>query len=106
MHIHLTNNYTGDDIIEGVQIAVNEIKILERLRWDPTINIILGVCREHGEECSLAFLSQFQADTLLGCLKKRMKLCTWHTRYVKMLFISLMRLIAIIGDCYWGFNIQ
>lgn len=54
-----------------MQIVVDEIKISERLCWDPTIN---GVRREHGKEHSLASLSQFQSDKLLDYLK--MKLCT------------------------------
>ncbi|KAG6907021.1 hypothetical protein DXG01_010890 [Tephrocybe rancida] len=53
----------------GMVMQVDEIKIQERLRWDPCSNMILGVCREHGHQCALEFRTIFQADTLLECLK-------------------------------------
>ncbi len=52
-------------------MPVDELKISERLRWDPRTNMILGVCREHGGKCALEYRSQFQADTLLERLKDK-----------------------------------
>ena len=77
---NLSACYPSDDesmsqisgVVEGMQISVDELKISERLRWDPISNNILGVCREHGHrECSLVFQSQSQADALLECLKDK-----------------------------------
>lgn len=57
-------------VIKGMTLQIDEIKIQERLRWDPKSNQILGVCREHGSQCSLEFRSMHQADDLLDCLQK------------------------------------
>jgi len=59
-----------EGIIKGMTIQVDEMKIQERLRWDPRSNMILGVCREHGDKCALEFRSEVQADILLDCLQK------------------------------------
>lgn len=58
-------------VVEGLTIQVDEMKIQERLRWDPRSNMILGVCREHGHRCTLEFRSETQADILLDCLQKK-----------------------------------
>lgn len=54
-------------------LQVDEIKIQERLRWDPTSNQILGVCREHTSDrehpLSLEFCAMHQADALLTGLQ-------------------------------------
>ncbi|KJA13394.1 hypothetical protein HYPSUDRAFT_151636, partial [Hypholoma sublateritium FD-334 SS-4] len=55
---------------KGMTIQIDEIKVQERLRWDPKSNKILGVCREHSGQCSLDFCSMNQADELLDCLQK------------------------------------
>ena len=56
-------------VTKGVVMQVDELKIQERLRWDPTSNQILGVCREHTSDCqyplSLEFWAMHQADALL-----------------------------------------
>ena len=56
--------------IKGMTLQIDEIKIQERLHWDPKSNQILGVCREHGGQCSLEFRSMNQADELLDCLQR------------------------------------
>ncbi|KJA25111.1 hypothetical protein HYPSUDRAFT_135245 [Hypholoma sublateritium FD-334 SS-4] len=61
---------TTASAIKGMTLQIDEIKIQERLRWDPKSNQILGVCREHGGQCSLEFRSMHQADDLLDCLQK------------------------------------
>ncbi|KAG6836745.1 hypothetical protein H0H93_003969, partial [Arthromyces matolae] len=53
----------------GMTIQVDEIKIQERLRWDPSSNLILGVCREHGSQCALEFRTIHQADVVQECLR-------------------------------------
>jgi hypothetical protein len=60
--------------IQGMTMAVDELKIQERLRWDPHSNHILGVCREHGGRLgasALEFRSIIQADTVLTGLKDK-----------------------------------
>lgn len=56
--------------ILGVSIQIDEIKIQERLRWEPSSNRILGVCQEHGGRYSgfLEFHAIYQADNLLKLL--------------------------------------
>ncbi|KAF8165814.1 hypothetical protein B0H34DRAFT_787178 [Crassisporium funariophilum] len=79
LNANLSICYPSDDardtscsgVIEGAQMPVDELKISERLRWDPRTNMILGVCREHGKQTALEYRSQFQADTLLKCLKNK-----------------------------------
>jgi len=53
-----------------MSIQIDEIKVQERLRWDPRTNHILGVCREHGSTCALEFRSIVQADAVADCLHK------------------------------------
>lgn len=45
-------------------ILVDEIKLEERFRWDPGSNMILGVCQEHGNLCSLEFRSREEVHVL------------------------------------------
>lgn len=45
-------------------ILVDEIKLEERFQWDPGSNMILGVCREHGNLCSLEFRSREEVHVL------------------------------------------
>jgi len=44
---------------------VDEIKVEERLRWDPVTNRILGLCREHTQHLSLDFCSFDDAKATL-----------------------------------------
>jgi hypothetical protein len=60
--------------IQGMLIAVDELKVQERLQWDPRSNHILGVCREHGSHLgasALEFQSIIQADAMLTGLKDK-----------------------------------
>lgn len=60
--------------IQGMTMAVDEMKVQERLRWDPRSNHILGVCREHGGclgTSALEFRSIVQADAVLTGLKDK-----------------------------------
>lgn len=67
-----THTLTGRRV-KGMTMQVDELKIQERLRWDPTSNEILGVCREHTSNrehpLSLEFRSLHQADALLAGLQ-------------------------------------
>ena len=60
-------------VTKGMVMQVDELKIQERLHWDPIFNQILGVCREHTSDCqyplSLEFRAMHQADTLLSGLQ-------------------------------------
>jgi hypothetical protein len=67
-----TSTINCSQVIKGMTMQTDEIKLQERLRWDPRTNQILGVCREHSTgRCSLDFLSTHQADALLECLKSK-----------------------------------
>lgn len=56
----------------GMTMPIDEIKIQERLRWDSVTNMILGVYREHGHQCSLEFCTIVQADVLQEYLGKKL----------------------------------
>ncbi|KAF8153671.1 hypothetical protein BJ912DRAFT_476922, partial [Pholiota molesta] len=61
----------------GMSIQFDELKVQERLRWDPRTNNILGVCREHGKVCALQFCSINQAESIaLALREKRIHLAT------------------------------
>lgn len=49
----------------GMTMPIDEIKLEERLRWDPHSNMIIGICREHGHECVLEFCSMTQAEDVV-----------------------------------------
>ncbi|KAI0042726.1 hypothetical protein FA95DRAFT_1682348 [Auriscalpium vulgare] len=55
--------------VTGLTILTDEIKVQERLRWDCPTNTILGICREHGQDCILKFHSIREADNLLESLQ-------------------------------------
>ena len=61
-------------VIQGMSMSVDELKVQERLQWDPLSNHILGVCREHGSclgASALEFRSIIQADAVLTGLKDK-----------------------------------
>ncbi|KAG6894559.1 hypothetical protein C0992_005594 [Termitomyces sp. T32_za158] len=65
--------------ITGMTMQVDEIKIQERLRWDPCTNMILGICREHGQKCVLEFRTITQAEEIQRLLiSKHVHLATEH----------------------------
>jgi hypothetical protein len=41
----------------GYVLMIDEIKVEERLRWDPSSNKILGLCREHTQKIGVEFCS-------------------------------------------------
>lgn len=59
------------DVILGISILADEIKVEERLRWDADTNMILGLCREHSADCVVEFLSMAQADFVLSQLQAK-----------------------------------
>jgi hypothetical protein len=70
-------NTRSDQPILGMSIQLDELKVQERLRWDPRTNNILGVCREHGKQSALEFRSIVQADAVAEALReKRIHLAT------------------------------
>jgi hypothetical protein len=50
-------------------LMVDELKVEERLRWDPTTNIVLGLCREHSAGISLEFVSENEPKLILDELR-------------------------------------
>lgn len=64
-------NVLPDQPTFGMSIQLDELKVQERLRWDPKTNYILGVCREHGKSHSLEFRSMVQANTIAEALCAR-----------------------------------
>ncbi|KAJ3527105.1 hypothetical protein NM688_g8173 [Phlebia brevispora] len=61
---------SSNHAVVGLVIQVDETKLEKRLRWDPSTNMILGVCREHGARCSLEFTSLTEADVLSRLLSE------------------------------------
>ena len=61
------------NLITGLSIQIDKIKIQECLQWEPSSDHILGVCQEHGRKYSgfLEFRSIYQADNLLNLLKTK-----------------------------------
>ncbi|KAI9430998.1 hypothetical protein H4582DRAFT_1823275 [Lactarius indigo] len=49
----------------GYVLMIDEIKVEERMRWDPSTNRILGLCREHTEHVGLEFCSMSDARALV-----------------------------------------
>jgi hypothetical protein len=49
----------------GYVLMIDEIKVEERLRWDPSTNRILGLCQEHTEHVSLDFCLMSDAKALV-----------------------------------------
>jgi hypothetical protein len=50
-------------------LMVDELKVEERLRWDPTTNVVLGLCREHSAGISLEFVSENEPKLILDELR-------------------------------------
>jgi hypothetical protein len=44
---------------------INEIKVEERLRWNPSTNKILGLCWEHTEHVGIDFCSISDAQAIV-----------------------------------------
>ncbi|KAK0232597.1 hypothetical protein IW262DRAFT_1258284, partial [Armillaria fumosa] len=59
------------NVYVGVVMAMDEIKLQERLRWDERTNNILGICWEHGHKCSLQFWSLADADAILDAIQRQ-----------------------------------
>lgn len=92
--------FNADAPILPVVIGVDELKVTERLCWHAQTDNILGVCREHGDICSLKFRSITEADNLLGYItQKRVHLasevCSSGIFYICIL-------INGVGDNYWS----
>jgi hypothetical protein len=49
----------------GYVLMIDEIKVEERMRWDPASNKILGLCREHTQHVGLDFCSVNDAKVLI-----------------------------------------
>lgn len=49
----------------GYVLMIDEIKVEERMRWDPSTNTILGLCREHTEHVGLDFCSMSDVRALV-----------------------------------------
>ncbi|KAE9394828.1 hypothetical protein BT96DRAFT_998151 [Gymnopus androsaceus JB14] len=60
----------ADTPIMGMGISIDEVKIEERLRWEPLTNMILGVCQEHGHACNLEFRSIVEVKAILVNLRE------------------------------------
>ena len=58
-------NSPGTDSGCGYVLMIDEIKVEERLRWDPSTNKVLGLCREHTEHIGVDFCSMSDAKVLV-----------------------------------------
>jgi len=88
----------GDRII-GMTMPIDEIKLQERLRWDPRTNMILGVCREHGSECELEFRSMAQANHLVANLvSEKVHMASEASNDSNYLYCVCLIIIDYLGD--------
>ncbi|EJD46305.1 hypothetical protein AURDEDRAFT_124089 [Auricularia subglabra TFB-10046 SS5] len=55
----------------GVVLMIDECKVEERLRWDPSTNLILGTCREHSDHLDLEFRNIDAALAVSSSLKEK-----------------------------------
>lgn len=56
-------------LFHPASLSIDEIKIQERLRWEASTNMILGLCREHCSGFALEFRSMQQAELIDEGLK-------------------------------------
>jgi hypothetical protein len=49
----------------GYVLMIDEIKVEERMQWDPSTNKIMGLCCEHTEHVGLEFFSMSDANALV-----------------------------------------
>ncbi|KAH9068269.1 hypothetical protein EDB83DRAFT_2222807, partial [Lactarius deliciosus] len=57
----------------GYVLMIDEIKVEERMRWDPSTDKILGLCWEHTEHVGLDFCSMSDAKALMhGILRSEL----------------------------------
>ena len=73
---NLLNTFDGITVpatttVLGYSMAVDEIKVQERLRWEASTNKIHGLCREHSAHCVLDFNTIEQADFILSQLQEQ-----------------------------------
>lgn len=52
-------------------LMIDELKIEERLRWDPDTNKIVGLCREHSGTCSLDFCSVEDLEVVCDAISNK-----------------------------------
>ena len=65
-------SFKSDDVrFAGAVLMIDEVKCDERLRWDPTSNKILGVCREHSATTSLDFMSMEDLDRVYNAINAK-----------------------------------
>ena len=57
--------HTSGEVGCGYVLMIDEIKVEERMRWDPASNKILGLCREHTQHVGLDFCSVNDAKVLV-----------------------------------------
>ncbi|KAF9473610.1 hypothetical protein BDN70DRAFT_937308 [Pholiota conissans] len=70
----------ANEVALGMSIQLDELKVQERLRWEPRTNHILGLCREHCKPYALEFRSITQAEAIAEALhQKRVHLATEAT---------------------------
>ena len=102
-------NFPGNSAC-GYVLMIDEIKVEERLRWDPSTNRILGLCREHTEHVGLDFCSMSDAKALVQAI-----LCgeihhasevSYHL--IDIVFLankcSFLCVYVMIGDCIFNRN--
>jgi hypothetical protein len=58
MHDHI-----GGTVLHTV-VMFDDLATEKRIRWDPTTNYFLGVCRQHGHRTSLEFVNEGDMEEL------------------------------------------
>ncbi|KAH8978476.1 hypothetical protein EDB86DRAFT_3248975 [Lactarius hatsudake] len=79
----------------GYVLMIDEIKVEERMRWDPSTDKILGLCQEHMEHVGLDFCSMSDAKALVhGILRGELH----HASELHVLLGKLRLLNLLVGD--------
>ncbi len=92
-----------DSSITGLVIMVDEIKLELRFRWDPATNMIIGVCREHGGQCSLEFRTVEEVRVLGELLcKKKVHAASEVNTFLLCSSNHTLTISTRTGDCYSG----
>ena len=89
------------DCIIGMTMLIDEIKLQEHLHWDPRINMILGVCREHGIEYVLEFHAMAQTNHLVvNLVSEQVQMASGVSCDSNYLYSICLIIVDYLGDSY------
>ena len=61
--LDIIHNQSRGKTLHGI-VILDELATEKRIRWDPTSNMFLGICREHGHRTSLEFINEDDLEEL------------------------------------------